>query len=453
MRNSFRCSTVAGIIVSTVWGVSIAHAQSERIVLHGSQKEPPPSTRLGPDRPRNMDHYMRGIDANFLGMQRFGDAPRREGTMRWLRMLGIPKSCELCIDERFNSLVTEHNAVLDQHAPDYVAASAAAGAIMQQGGADAPAELAGALANMGARSERIRAALERVELEFVDDLAKCIKAFQPTESAMDDAAIETLLEPMRLAAKRRYFRELQTVCRWALVDLRWVLETVPAEHLNDEVRAAIRPALLEYDVQLTPLIRQMGAAYQRMTAKSTEMHARLSVDLIDQPAFASEVRPTRIRLANAARAVRVLNERTLQTLAEVMPPAVAREFTINAKYRAFPELYPDPTSLVELFDGLRDDGEVTPEVRAELVQMRQSYDAECLAANTRLEAVCIESAERHTRGDDGGSRNQSGSFQELLIRRTEMDKRWAAAILGVVPEEVMQRYRGKIPEWPQEENR
>ncbi len=420
-------------------------------LLLGAQHTPPPSAKSGADRPLNVDHYARGIDGQLMNLMRFTDTPRRDGVARWMQALGIPKSCEQCMDERFNNLVLQHNAVLDAQAPEYVRQSADLGALAQSFDSSRSSMLSGAAAAVNSRAEKLRASLEKVELDFIDDVAQCITAFGGEDcAARTPADVSALLEPMRQAAARRYAREWRIGSQWSNLDLRWVVEALPPDLLNTQLRDTTRAALAEYDLQLTPLVKQYGASYLRLVAKIAEASAKLNADLIDRPAFVADTKAARGRSVNAARAIRLLNERTAQVLTELMPPAASRSFAKLVKQRAFPDLYPDPTSLDGFFDRVLSDVDVRapehPDIADTVLQLRSGYEAECASVNQRLEALAVESAERAARNDPSRREEDRQEYLALVVSRSKISKRWADAVLAAMPEASVERTRHALPD-------
>jgi hypothetical protein len=146
----------------------------------------------------------------------------------------------------------------------------------------------------------------------------------------------------------------------------------------------------------------------------------------------------------------LLNERTAQTLAEVMPPAASRSFLKLVKQRAFPDLYPDPASLDGFFDRVLADADVRasehPEIAETVFQLKSGYEAESAALNQRLESLAVESAERTARNDVSRREQDRQEYLALVMNRSKVAKRWSDAVCGAIPEASVQRTRHTLPE-------
>ncbi|TVQ56029.1 MAG: hypothetical protein EA377_02615 [Phycisphaerales bacterium] len=344
----------------------------------------------------------------------------------WVRILNASEAQENYLRVMYHDFVTRHNAFMDEAAPRYLAKSAEI-SDMRPGPGEASPEFVAALEDFHQEGGRMQRRLARIELDLVDLLVPQLYEKQLPR-----------LEILRNRATRRQMRTFPNLLRWSDVELSTHWYAIDPELISSEESEAIDLLLFDYETQLTRRYRRLHDAFwDRMLsiARSwNEVHLG-KISLTERRQRYVSLLESKI---DASVQVGRLNRRTLQTIQQMVSGDIAEVFTAHVMAAVFPEIYPDVTSLDDLFEALINDESIDSERRDTIMSTFQLYRLQADQINSELEKFCEDFARRGAEGDHRYlPQFFDDAFAEESQRRIDFAAEQVERLVEIVGEEVV----------------
>ncbi len=333
----------------------------------------------------------------------------------------------------YELFVKHHNEYMDREAPKYLVQSAALAEVMKAEGLDSPAtyELRKKVDHSNVNMRRELMALEDW---FIDSLEAVL-----AESQIERAVL------LRDEAKRRNHRTFRTYGRWRDIELRQVWEQHGANDASPGEAELVESFLADHERRLTVLIcRQSDYEYEARLKLADNRMARLTGASTPHNSMAVYERIMAKR-RNLAERVRLLHEQTMRNIVAVISPALAEHFRGSACQLAYPEIYPDPDELHQLFVAVTADQSVEASRRAAAAAVLEEYTVAHMRMCKDMESLCNEWAEM-TEGGISGYEPQflGAALQPLIKERDQLSQRYMRTLEEIVGADLVSLHKSRV---------
>jgi hypothetical protein len=139
--------------------------------------------------------------------------------------------------------------------------------------------------------------------------------------------------------------------------------------------------------------------------------------------------------------VREVTQQAVKQAEVSLSPEIARQFVYEAKWAAFPDLYPDATALRPLFLALTKDTTFDEEQRKLFASLQTAYETEYGSLCSQAEAFCIDWSDHESRGINGYQHQfLQAKVDSFLESRKALDEKWLAKLNDALGEDVVKAH-------------
>lgn len=380
--------------------------------------------------PKTLFQYMPPEGGSFVNL----DVPQRHlrkvDVQRWADFLNMSDAQRTFITMLHAQFVDNHNEVMDRFAPEFLAQAAALAELGHRVGTESR-EYADATADLDHFGRRMRQQLLEVELGYINSFEHILTEEQTGR-----------LEVLRHEARRRHCRIYRTLIRWSHVELREIWSASALLIASPEEATFVDAVLGDYERRLTSLVcRCADEMYVRRLAL---LENRLAQDqgVVTFDESRSRYRQIVNRKLAVARPIGLLNAQTARLIAAAVSEDVAVEFVAAAKRAVFPEIYPDHSTLHDVFHGLLNHSDLDQDQRAAVIVMFDAYEREYTQLNDQLESLCVEWGEKAEEGIMGYQPQfLSRALRPLLDERAELSSTYQQHLEEIVGSALLARSR------------
>jgi len=386
------------------------------------------------DQPRVLSDYM---STDYVGVSLVNpalpvQALRQQDVDRWVRMLNASEAQSQFMQLHYNQFVKSHNEYMDSQLKAYIAQSSALVSASTSGGYDDA--YVDEMRSLRSTSMRICRELAQLEHDFIDALKPIL-----TDDQRDQ------LEILRLEGTRRSFRTFSNHVRWADVELRQMWGATDID-VDFAIEATVQEILAEYESQLTSLVQVQAQAHSDRPIQIIPLLIRYRSGMVSDSGFTASYRRIHGRFLNAGLAIRALTETTLEQLQQTLPPSAAQALARQVKQHVYPELYPDPTKLHQLFEAVLGAEDLKAQWLNYLEPMLADYQDRYAQICDRMEALCIEWSDKGQLGEpDYHDADFPAALEPLLNDRRALAVTTLQSLNDIVGEEFLESYVHLIP--------